>query len=275
MTVFGDELFRRTPFKFWTLAPALVLGMSVILMPGGPWDEEHVGAVILCEAAGVLLLFSLWPYHRLPFVRRALAGLVAATYLVYAFDALWPQVFDWRGSSNPVLALAGLIVIGAPCTLYALLGRFRWRPAPLAIDPDEPLLLRASDQARARIPRLFELWPDAAEAHVRFPFESQPADEEEGIEPLVEHLWGKVLTLAPRSVSVRVLTPPVYGTLEQETLELPLANVSDWEVELRDGSLEGGFTTRAMVAWAEREGQDVPVEITRRLPRYRDVAAAS
>jgi hypothetical protein len=276
VTVFGEELFRRTRFKFWALSPCVVFGMAAILSPGGPGDGPHLASVLLCEAAGLLLLLSLWPYHRIPYVRRTLAGLVALAYVVYALDALWPELFGvGRGSSNPGLALAGFLVIGLPCTVYLVRGRFRWRMHPVAIDPDDPLLAAASAEARARLPRLFEVWPGAAATRVRFSFEVDAAREdleEEG--PLVEHLWGEVLALEPGTVRVRVLTPPLQGGLDLETLDVSLNHVSDWEVEHRDGSLEGNFTTRALVAVAERDGWEVPAEVLRRLRRQRSVEGA-
>jgi hypothetical protein len=68
-----------------------------------------------------------------------------------------------------------------------------------------------------------------------------------------EYLWGEALERRAECVHVRVLTPPAFH-LEgaPDTLDVPVAELRDWEIELEDGSLEGGFMTRASVAVAER-----------------------
>ena len=255
MAFFGEELFRRSPFKFWALAPCLVLGMAVILLPGGPGDFGHVAAVVLCELAGLLLLFSLWPYHDVPLVRRALAGLVALTYLAMLVEALA------RGADGLGAKIAfGLI--GWPCVVYALRGRFR-DESP--IDPDEVQLPEARAEALAQIPRFLELWPRASAASVRFDLEVEPPADLAEV-PAIETVWAEVLAVDERSRRVRVALPGKDGA---RSAELSLDRLSDWEIVLPDGSLEGHFTARALVALAAGAGWEVPARVRRRLRRCR------
>jgi hypothetical protein len=196
-------------------------------------------------------------------VRRALAALVAAAYAVYVAAALLPG-----GSAHPVPALLGFFVIGRPSLLYALLGRFHLRLEPLAIDPDDPLMTRAVELARASHPRMRELCARGLATLVHFPFDSRPAEGDGGderSETVRENLWGEVLELSAASARVRVVTPPHFHCEPVDVLDVPIAKLLDWEIELEDGSIEGGFATRAMAAVSEREGLDVPPWIAKRL----------
>lgn len=51
--------------------------------------------------------------------------------------------------------------------------------------------------------------------------------------------------------------------------EVP-AEVEDWQIELDDGTIRGGFTTRAQAEIAKRQGERVPHHIEDMLRRMTD-----
>lgn len=74
-----------------------------------------------------------------------------------------------------------------------------------------------------------------------------------------EHVWAEVLDVSGDVITARIVTPPVThrGSLP-ERIDLPLADLEDWQVFLPDGRIRGGFSTQAMAAACERDGRPVP-----------------
>lgn len=263
MTPFGERLLNGSRFLFWSLVPCLLAGAAVVTFPVDYDDGFQLAAVLACDVVALLLVLSLWPYQRIAGVRRLLMGSVAVLYTYYLATAWLPGWVPDKGEpSSRWLATAGFFVIGWPTWVYAFLGRFRLVPEPLLIDENEPLLLAAYEDARTALPRLREAFATCPETTlVRFPFRTD-ADT-------LEHLWGELLELRAAELRVRVATQPIEHEAELTEHTFPLSDLEDWEVEFPDGTLEGGWTTRAMVALAERESLPVPREIERRLLRYR------
>ena len=135
MSAAGEALFGRSPWIFWVLAPALLLGALAITLPPDYPDAWHLGTVLVCDAAALCLALALWPYHRVPGTARLLCGLVAASYGVYLLDAWLPGRIgpDDAAPSDPGLATAGFVVIGFPCLWFALRGR--WPTAGARAEP--------------------------------------------------------------------------------------------------------------------------------------------
>jgi hypothetical protein len=52
--------------------------------------------------------------------------------------------------------------------------------------------------------------------------------------------------------------------------EVRAAEIEDWQVELEDGTIRGGFTTLAQAEIAKREGQSVPSHVRDMLARIRN-----
>jgi len=269
MSTFGETLFNRSKFIFWTLAPCALLGMAAITFPFEFDGSARAITILACDVLGLLLIVALWPYHKVPLVRRLLMGSVGLMYALYILAAWLPDLMPRppQGGTAPNiwLASAGFVVIGLPCLKYAFLGRFYLNPPPILLDPDEPLMLEAYERARATLPRLLTGFREAPDATcVRFAFETD--------EQTIEHLWGAVTSMSESDLTVEVLTQPIEHGEALGELTIGHAEVEDWEVEFPTGDLEGGFTTRAMCTYAEREGLDVPRYITKRVQLYRDVA---
>ncbi|MFT5048690.1 MAG: hypothetical protein ACI8QZ_000077 [Chlamydiales bacterium] len=269
MSTFGETLFGRSKFIFWSLAPCLILGMLAITFPLESGNGVRLTTILACDVLALLLIACLWPYHRVPVVRRLLMGSVGLLYALYLLAGWMPELMPRPPQpGQPVniwLASAGFLVIGVPCIKYALLGRFHLIPEPILLDPDEPLLLDAFERARASLPRLREAFRACPESTgLRFAFETDMQT--------TEHLWGAVVSMSETHAMVDIMTRPIEheGPIEQQSI--PLAEIQDWEAEFSDGALEGGFTTRAMCTYAAREGLPVPRYITKRVQLYRNAA---
>ncbi len=267
MAAFGSHLFGGSRLLFWVLAPCLALGAAAITWPPDFADGFQLAAVLVCDAAAVLLILSLWPYHRVPGVRRILAALVLAVCSYHLLDAWAHGLLPSKGGpSDRVSATVAFVAVGLPCLKYAVLGRFTRMPPPVAMAADEPLLLAAYAEARASLGDLrtaFAERPD--DTYVRFAFSTD--------RDTVEHVWGRLRKLTESEAEAELLTPPLdHDGPPPETCTVAVAELEDWEVEYADGTFAGGYTTRAMHAFARRESLPVPREIVKRLRRYRPAA---
>jgi hypothetical protein len=134
-----------------------------------------------------------------------------------------------------------------------------------AIANDDPLLLAALAEAKRTWPEL-ERW-----------FRERPRDTVvkfrlamESGEP--ENVWGDLLALGEGVATVRLRTPPYGRPLRAITdpLEVPLAEVIDWQVVLDDDTLRGGFTQQATFRILERDQGSLPKAYAEQLARYRN-----
>ena len=149
-------------------------------------------------------------------------------------------------------ALVGLIWIGFRYTSA--------RPTPIA--PDDPLWVSAIERARATSPTMQQLHAEGREVWVKFPL--QPPGGE------VEHVWGRLVSLDDTSLTCTIETPPVSGRSASATTPVRVDELEDWQARLPDGSIRGGYTTRAQAAIAKRDGHPVPRHVRDMLPRMVD-----
>ena len=133
---------------------------------------------------------------------------------------------------------------------------------PLVLPDNDPLMLAATEQARATLNELRELAaaPNRG-VHVKVPFVSSAGT--------TEFLWADLLSLESSSMKVRYITPPVThrGRLERVHAH-PLSDLVDWRVELPSGAYAGGFTMRAMFVRAREQMKDLPPELEEEEHKY-------
>mgnify|MGYP002622961156 CR=1 FL=1 len=135
---------------------------------------------------------------------------------------------------------------------------------PLDVSPDDPLMKEAEARARRALPTFLELVPHhPGSCYVKFAFESDSG--------AVEHLWARVEGAEADGFAVRVETPPALhdGPFEPERT-IPRSAVEDWQVELEDGRIRGGYTLHAMFAIHRRDLGDVPKRFAEHEARYVD-----
>ncbi|MEZ6196426.1 MAG: hypothetical protein R3F20_11975 [Planctomycetota bacterium] len=156
------------------------------------------------------------------------------------------------------------IALGVAATLAILAARIlarRFGPRPLAVAPDDPEMLRASELARARLDEFERLRgerPDDAYLKFVAPGETEPP----------EHVWGRVLEASSSRFRVE---PVASGPLDPdaaEAIEIPRDAIEDWQVELADGRIAGGFTQRVLFAKGRAAWGRLPAELAEAERRY-------
>jgi uncharacterized protein YegJ (DUF2314 family) len=161
-----------------------------------------------------------------------------------------------------------ILLFAALC--FALWLFLRWRYpkpdfAPLETKPDDPLLIKAMDDARKSLAEFRALLSGPREsALIKLHFVSS-TDQ-------VEHLWAEVVeVINPQELGVRLVTPPVTHSGELDRLHrCTFEDIEDWQVRDSNGKVHGGFTQRAMFAIAKRDGIKLPKKLAELEREYGD-----
>jgi uncharacterized protein YegJ (DUF2314 family) len=132
------------------------------------------------------------------------------------------------------------------------------------ISPDDPVMLDAKREAQASMPRLRELFPThPKDTVVRFRLEPP------GGQP--EQVWGDLIELTATRAKVFLRTPPRQPMqIDERTMEISAEALDDWQIELPDGSLLGGYTNQAMFKIYEREEGRLHPAFREQIARFRD-----
>ena len=135
----------------------------------------------------------------------------------------------------------------------------------IPIHQDDPLMKEAVARAKGEMPEFLEMYPDhKSDTVVRFAFKSDDGT--------VEHLWGDLVEVSGDQASVFARTFPVShkGAFEPK-MQVPLSALTDWQIEMRDGSLRGGYTNRAAFKMFERSEGYLHPKFKEHLDRFRDL----
>jgi len=116
-----DTLFGRSPLLYWIVVASLLLGAAAVSFPFEHETRAGTGALALCYAVALLVGLVLWPYHRIPVVRRLLAGTLGAGAVFLVAESWEPD--EWGR------ALFALVFLALPLLGYAARGdwSFLWR----------------------------------------------------------------------------------------------------------------------------------------------------
>jgi hypothetical protein len=166
------------------------------------------------------------------------------------------------GASDEDSAMTSAIVAVIGALIAALWFRARQlsaRATPIA--PDDPIWVEAVTRARATLPTLLQLHREGQEVWVKFRLARHGS--------AAEHVWGRVLSAAADVLHCTIETPPIDSSGPAET-DVPIGELDDWQVQLEDGSIRGGFTTRAQARISERDGTRVPRYIRDQIARMVD-----
>lgn len=143
MTNFGDIIFKGGRFIFWTLAPAILIFLALMTLiipvvnPVMHWSM--IVGLMLAWITGFSLVLGLSNPAKYAWAFRIVTVMV---FLMYCFFVLFefssygdiaenPQSSDKPDTKK---ALLGYIVIGVPCLIYTIFGRFSFEMHP----EDEP-----------------------------------------------------------------------------------------------------------------------------------------
>jgi hypothetical protein len=101
------------------------------------WSASRIAVMVGIELMCLALLAGFWLPSRIgQWAFRGVAGLISLAYAAYFIHEFFftnaPfRISGRRSEASPFNALLGFIVIGLPCLVYAVLGRFTLRaPAP-------------------------------------------------------------------------------------------------------------------------------------------------
>lgn len=142
MSKFGKTLFKGSRFIFWSVAPILVVAGTSLLVYTGEFTNHKIILFSFIELAIVFLIIGLYDPIRFKWATRTVTGIVFIGYCWYAFDEIFVQhkelrIFGAKSEASPRNALLGLAIIGFPCLLYTLLGRFTLREEETHDEIDE------------------------------------------------------------------------------------------------------------------------------------------
>ena len=87
-----------------------------------------------------------------------------------------------------------------------------------------------------------------------------------------EHVWGELQVIDTTSFRATLETPLRGGAPnDRPPFTLPLSVLEDWQLQLPDGRIRGGFSTQAEIALARRTGQPIPGHVAAMEGRFVDV----
>lgn len=123
---------------------------------------------------------------------------------------------------------------------------------PLPVDPKNPLWRMSTRRAQETIPLMKQLHADKTlEVMVKYPLVTSAGER--------EHLWGILVDLTGSEMKVTIETPPVTDDKPlPDGFIVPIEELEDWQVDLPDGKIRGGFTTQADMILAKRAHHRMP-----------------
>ena len=139
--------------------------------------------------------------------------------------------------------------------------RFFFNPyvylAALPVAADDPLMVAARRKARETFAQFRALYPaHKQDALVKFRFQTDRGTHQD--------LWGKLLEIDDAKAKVYV------RTLDQSQ-EIPTERIIDWQIEMPDGTIRGGYTNRALFQIYQREAGALHPKLAALYQRFRDV----
>ena len=134
----------------------------------------------------------------------------------------------------------------------------------MPVSDDDPLMTSAKARAKETLSELRALFPEHKEdSMVKFLFLSDSGAK--------ENLWADLLSLSGDSAKVYIRTAPVEhkGDLNRNQ-EIPVDDIVDWQVEMPDGTIRGGFTNFALFKIFERQEGYLHPKLRPQMQRFTD-----
>ena len=159
-------------------------------------------------------------------------------------------------------------IVGGALAVHSVWERLLYQPfanlGARAVDRNDPLMKEALRLAAENMHRLRALFPEHPhDTVVRFGLRVKSGK--------TEYVWGDLLELGDSTARVFLRTPPTEDAdIPDRTLTIPVADIDDWQIEFRDGTLRGGFTNRAVFRITEREEGYLHPKLREELQRYKD-----
>ena len=160
------------------------------------------------------------------------------------------------------------IVLGA-IVVHFVWERFIFNPylylGAMPVSDDDPIMQKAFAEAKSSVARFLELFPDHREdSMVKFRFTTNRGT--------AENLWADLLEVDGRKAKVFVRTPPVEHDGEFErSREIHIDDITDWQIEFPDGTIRGGYTSRALFKIYERQEGHLHPKFRAQWERFREL----
>jgi hypothetical protein len=134
--------------------------------------------------------------------------------------------------------------------------------APIA--SDDPLMRLATKKARDALPTLRELFKEhPRDTMVKLAFVTDAGE--------TEHLSAELIALDGDRFKARIKTPPVTHTGKlAKVQERSLNDLEDWQVELRDGRIRGGYGFQVVFHRIKEKLGQLPPELAPQEARFID-----
>ena len=156
-----------------------------------------------------------------------------------------------------------MLLLFVPLVVWMVV-KSRSRPG-MHVDTSSQPWAAAISRTQASIPTLRQLFADGgAPIDVKFPLQNSKGE--------VEHVWGELLALSDETFTADLRTPMLRGRpISEAPFQIPLAALEDWQVELPDGRIRGGFTTQLEISLAREQGRAIPAHIESMARRFVDL----
>jgi len=170
--------------------------------------------------------------------------------------------FEIHWGFRLVAILLGVVVV------HQFWERLVFRPydylGAMPVAEDDPIMQQAVQRTRDTLGEFRKLYPaHRDDSMVKFRFKTDGGT--------TENLWGDLLEFEEARAKVYVRTPPIQhsGALDR-TMEINVDDIVDWQIELRDGNLRGGFTNQALFKIFERQEGYMHPKFKEHMSRFQD-----
>lgn len=159
--------------------------------------------------------------------------------------------------------LLPVVVVALVLVVFGIAARVTRRRGTF-IDPQSPEWRAAVEKARESLPVLRELHGSAPQpVWVKYAIANARGE--------IEHVWGELQAIDAASFRATLATPLRGGAPnDRPPFTLAWSALEDWQLQLPDGRIRGGFSTQAEIALARRTGQPVPGHVAAMEGRFVD-----
>ena len=136
----------------------------------------------------------------------------------------------------------------------------------MPVRDDDPLILAAEEKALATLETfLAELYPEhAQDSMIKFTYTNAQGE--------IERIWGDLLSYCHGKAEVYVRTAPLAPKSDfHSKMTVDKSDIVDWSVEMRDGTLRGGFSNLALFKIYERQEGHMHPRFLVHVERFKDI----
>jgi uncharacterized protein YegJ (DUF2314 family) len=151
------------------------------------------------------------------------------------------------------------------CVAFIAVLAARWIRAQrgTSVDPESAEWRAAVLKAQSSVGSLSQLLAERQAPLIKFALRDKRGE--------AEHVWGDLKALTTTHFTALLATPLLDGSaLAGSTHCLPVEQLEDWQVELPDGRIRGGFTTQLEISAARRARRPIPRHIAAMEGRFVD-----